>query len=457
MGKVNHVDTDADKVLNVSEKDVQKHFDSLAKMGNLGPSLDDGFLRAAWSDEESQAFEYIKNEAESAGLTARYDGIGNLFIRTPARKNDKKVVQVGSHIDTVPEGGNYDGAAGIVAGLEAIKAVHSSGIMTCKSIELVIWRGEESATFNAAYKGSKGAFGKSFKGDKGDILKNEFRGKTLEQAITEQGFDPSYFREQKPTINQEYIDNIFAHIELHIEQARKLETDKISIGIITSIRGYDRYRITVAGEFDHSGATPMGTEYRKDANLAIAYMQVEIDKLGRKYAKLGNDLVQTIGEINSNHELNKQHGIYNNAITKVSGIGYFSLDIRSNNQNFKEAYVNEAKKLIKRLAKSKKVDIEILPMSSDNPTENLDEKIREIIACSCDRLSYSYQPMSSGAGHDAAIVAQQMRSDGAYVPVGMLFIPCRAGISHNKMEFAKTEDVVKGANVLVNTIYELAK
>jgi len=235
----------------VGENAIKAHFGRLAKIGNLGSSLGHGFTRAGWSREESEAMEYIKGEAEKAGLETRYDEIGNLYCRTPG--SHKEIVMTGSHLDTVVEGGNYDGAAGVVAGLEAIKAVMGEGLK--KGLELVVWRGEESGTYKLTYKGCKGAFGGKFSAD---VLSQTYGGKTLEQAIEEQGFDPGYFRKGKPALPQRYVDSISGYVELHIEQGNKLEADKKDIGIVTSIRGPDRYRITVIGEFDHSGATPMG-------------------------------------------------------------------------------------------------------------------------------------------------------------------------------------------------------
>ena len=157
--------------LNIPVKSIINHYKVLEKIGNIGSKPEDGFLRASWSDEESNAMEYFKKEAEKIGMKTRYDKVGNLFITTD--DNNTEIVQVGSHLDTVPGGGNYDGSAGIVTGFEAIKAIVKSKIGLNKKLELVIWRGEESGTFGVVYKGSKAAFGKA----DSKILERKFKDK----------------------------------------------------------------------------------------------------------------------------------------------------------------------------------------------------------------------------------------------------------------------------------------
>lgn len=434
----------------VGENAIKAHFDRLAKIGNLGGSLRAGFTRAGWSKEESEAIEYIRGEAEKAGLETRYDGIGNLYCRAPG--NQKEIVMTGSHLDTVVEGGNYDGAAGVVAGLEAIKAAMGEGLK--KGLELVVWRGEESATYELAYKGSKGAFGNKFSAD---VLSRAYEGKALEQAIREQGFDPGYFREGKPTLPQDYVDSISGYIELHIEQGNRLEQDRKDIGIVTSIRGPGRYRVIVAGEFGHSGATPMGTGYRKDANLAISYMQVRLDEFADKALREGKDLVQTVGIVNADKGINNSGAeIYKSALTKVCGYGYFTLEIRSDNKAFREKYVKGALALLKGVAKEKNVEVKFEKIGEDAPLEKLGKKIQDSIEQACEETKISYEKMPSGAGHDAAVIAKQKKSGGKTIPAGMIFIPCKAGKSHAKEEFATNAAITKGANVLAFTLLKLA-
>ena len=438
----------------VNKKNIKKHFEEIAKIGALGGKQEDGFLRPAWSDEESSAFEYIRKEAIKSGLSARYDEIGNLYLRTSFGKNE--IVMTGSHMDTVFVGGNYDGVAGVIAGLEAIKAIKSQHLSINKGLELVVWRGEESASFGVALKGSKAAFGLLDP----KVLKTEFNGQTMEDAIKSQfdpiklcKFDPIIIKERKPTLTQQNIDNIAAFLELHIEQANKLEKDGSNIGIVTSIRGSIKYKILLKGNFDHSGATPMG-KYRRDANLALGYILVGLDKLSKRAINEGYDLAQTIGIINSDDSEPK---VKQNAITKVSGFAYFTLDIRSNNSIFMKNYANKIRKEIIEIAKDYDVNSTIIELTQYDPVEKLDEQIASEIEKACEILRYNYQYLPSGAGHDAGIVAKQNYSIGKNLPTGMIFIPCKKGISHSKEEFTTIEAVTKGANVLANVMYHFAK
>ncbi|MEI7611567.1 MAG: Zn-dependent hydrolase [Betaproteobacteria bacterium] len=442
------------QTLNVSEARVQKHIDQLSKVGNLGPKLDDGFTRAAWSNEETRGMEYIKQEGEKIGLEARYDGIGNLFLRT--RNNSNNVIQTGSHMDTVPSGGTFDGAVGIVSGLEAIKSlIDAQAIPADKDIELVLWRGEESATFQYAYKGSKAAWGDKMPTD---LLKRKYNGITLEDAIRKQGFDPTFIRDNKPAYPVSESDKIKAYVELHIEQANKLETDRDVIGIVTSIRGGARYKVEVIGRFDHSGATPMGTTYRKDANLSISNMQVELDKLLYQHTEKGQDLVQTIGVLNSDAEINKAGGaLLENAMTKVSGYGYFFLDIRSNHKKTRDDYASEALETLRSVAKKFNTSVKISSLGTGDPAESLDLHIENMIEAAAIKRGYKYQYMTSGAGHDAGIVAAARNSRGESIPVAMIFIPSKNGISHDREEFTQTSDIVKGSEVLADTLLRLLK
>jgi N-carbamoyl-L-amino-acid hydrolase len=441
--------------INIPILNITKHLAALSKIGNLGESLEEGFLRASWSDEETAAMDYIRAEGESVGLTARYDAVGNLFISTPqsiAEGNielPQEVIQIGSHLDTVPRGGLFDGGAGIVAGLEAIKAVVKNKKTLKRRLELVIWRGEESGTFTTVFKGSKAAFGIL----DSECLNNVYGGVSLRHAIAAQGYDPSVIEQGQATLDQSEIDLIAAHLELHIEQSTKLEKDECDIGVVTSIRGPRRLRVTLHGKAAHSGATPMGSKYRKDANLCMAHIIVALDSLCMKQIAKGDDLVQTVGVINSDKTLNVQKSeIYESAITKVSPLAYFSLDIRSNRKDTLESYSDSAATLIENKAEEFGVRATIETLASSEPLEALDPTLQNAVVDSARSLGYSSQKLASGAGHDVAVVAQQLKSDGTRIPSALVFIPCRDGISHNPLEFASDDALHKGAMVLAETI-----
>jgi N-carbamoyl-L-amino-acid hydrolase len=416
--------------IRINDSSIGKHINALSKIGNLGPRPEQGFNRSAWSNEETRAMEYIKTEGIKIGLKPRYDAVGNLFL--DSNESAKKIIQIGSHLDTVPSGGNFDGAAGIVAGLEAIKSLIKKGLPKDIGLELVVWRGEESS-FNIALKGSKLAFGEKFP-----------ISKEMQDTAKQQGFSLSPLKMD--------TSKIIAHFELHIEQGLKLQTDARDIGIVTSIRGSNRYMVKVYGQFAHSGATPMGTKYRRDANLAIAYTQVELDKLQQSYVDKGYDLVQTVSIVNSDRKANEKNPVvYDNALTKVSGFGYFALDIRSNNEKQKAEYTKKALETIRKVTGKYNTKVEISTLSEGLPTESLNLDLEHKIEDAAKLLKYKYEYLDSGAGHDAMVVERHN------IHTAMIFIPCKDGISHSKEEFAKTSDIRKGSEVLANAIWLLIK
>jgi acetylornithine deacetylase/succinyl-diaminopimelate desuccinylase-like protein len=245
---------------------------------------------------------------------------------------------------------------------------------------------------------------------------------------------------------------------LHIEQGNKLENDGDDIGIVTSIRGGNRMRVELIGSFDHSGATPMGTKYRRDVNLAMGYIEVSLDKLVSNYLDKGYDVVQTIGVINDDKEFNETIPlVYSNTMTKVSGFGYFLLDIRSRSKQQRDEYSQEATRTIQSVAGKFLTTAKVTDLGSSDPAEFLDKDLEKRIEESASAHGYKYQYMPSGAGHDAAIVAKQKKGNGQALAVAMIFVPCKEGKSHDKAEFAKTSDMRRGAEVLADAIYSLAR
>ena len=425
---------------------LERHFAKLATIGN-GP--DGSIHRIAYSDAESTAMAYIRAEGEAIGLAGRYDAIGNLLLSSQGEFS--RHLLVGSHIDSVPFGGNYDGAAGVVAALEATREILDGGAPLGVGIDVVIWRGEEY-TFNAAYKGSATAFGKS----EPHILRNTYEDCSLRDAILRQGFDPSYIDECRPSFAPEYVDSLVAYLELHIEQGECLERQHTDVGVVTQIAGDRRFLVVVEGRFDHSGATPMGTKFRSDVNLAIAHIQTRIDDLGKKHRADGHEFVQTVGIVNADPEIDKKYPrVHGNSVTKVSGLGYFTLDIMSADDTFMDRYSAEVLRLIWQTAKEYGTKAIIEQTDAAAGILKLDAGIQDRWETCAQRLGYSSMRMASGAGHDAVVVAEATRSDGTFIPVGMLFVPCRNGTSHSLEEFASTEQIAKGTEVLRDLMREL--
>ena len=437
--------------LTISPESIKSRYSVLDYIGNLGAAPEDGYLRAAYSDDETRAMKVLAEAAADAGLNCKWDKIGNLTIEMPG--NFSEWVETGSHLDTVPYGGNFDGLAGVVAGLEALIALKASSRRLKRGIRLRIWRGEESAHFGSSSTGSKGAFGILDPA----VLSNRFKGITLKEAMLSQGCDLSPVENKIATISQGEIDSIYAYIELHIEQGDLLETSGKELGIVLGVRGAARMMVTLEGAFDHSGATPMGTEYRKDVNLALGHIIVRLDELATKHIEEGMDLVQTIGVINSSSELNDvDPHVYRNAVTKVSGFGYFSHEVRSCNSVESDLFSLEAKEVILNTAKNFGVSADIKDLGKTAGIPSLSKIVQAALEASSCEVGTSFMEMSSGAWHDAAVVASQQRSDGSAIPTGMLFIPCKDGKSHSPKEYCSPEQIAKGATVLARAMLRLA-
>jgi len=421
----------------------------LDHIGNLGPGQ--GFLRAAWSDEETAAMRHIEQAAVAAGLLSRWDEVGNLAIETPGEFSEW--VETGSHMDTVPGGGNYDGAAGVVAGLEAIIAIFRAGNALQRGLRLRIWRGEESSTFGVVSAGARAAFGLLAH----EALENVYRGKTLAEAIAGQGGDPSLIAGRRPTIPASERQAIAAHIELHIEQGSVLEQGGYDLGVVTGIRGSIRSWVRLTGAFDHSGATPMGAAWRKDVNLAMAHMQVRLDALAMEAIEAGRDIVQTIGVVNSNRHFNESlSALYDNAVAKVSGFGYFSHEVRGCYSTEVRHFVEQARQIIRDVADEFGVQVEIEEFSSVDGLFRLDDGLQHLLSACCKKHEASYTGLPSGAWHDVAVLHDQQRDDGSKIPTGMLFVPCRGGVSHSPEEYVSPEQLALGASVLAEAMAELA-
>ena len=424
-----------------TEAYISNWIDTLASLGGGETPAISGVTRPAWSTLESQAMSLIEVEATEKGAQASYDDVGNLFLRFEGSSSE--TIQIGSHLDTVPKGGRYDGAAGIVCGLAAILEYLSSHTPTY-SLELVIWRGEESATFGAACAGSRAACGVL----PASALERSFADNTLKEHIELQGFSSQCITNGTPSVSPEALDRVIAHLELHIEQGTVLETANIDIGVVTAIRGNRRMEVRYTGEAGHSGATPMGLPYRKDANLGAAYALVRLHELTQSYLTDGHDLVTTCGILNSNHQFNStEESMQSSSITRIAPFSYFSFDARSTNPETLDAFEKEAQHCVQDTAREFDLHCTIQSLSPIAPVRALSKKLQQEVHTACTSLNLKALDMPCGAGHDCAIIAAETSMD-----VCLLFIPCLHGISHNPKEFAETKDLLNGARVLCEVL-----
>jgi N-carbamoyl-L-amino-acid hydrolase len=408
----------------------------IRRLSGIGFNPDTGgYHRPAFSNEESMVIQCLSDQF-SDPFVVEEDSLGNVYVRLPSAKGGLKrsqPVYIGSHADSIMHsGGNYDGAAGLVAGKAALNAIHRSGEEMDHDIVLLMLRGEESSRFKKSYLGSSALFGLL---GPTDLQRVDEDGTCLEAAIHRMGFDPSSIERGERILK----DDPKAFLELHIEQARSLEEQGLDVGLVTSIRGAGRVKIVFEGRYDHSGATPM--HMRRSATRAQVHYCHKIEKIGWDYVNAGNDFVFE-PTVTTNH---------NGSVNTVSGKVEIIYDFRSSDSSMLDRFYQDLQENVPIYAGKNCCTGTISIESSSVPVSSLDEGIIGRSRVGAQALGLRYQDMPSGAGHDAAIFAREG------VPTGMIFIPCREGRSHCPEEYASESQVHKGAMLLAYNALALAK
>lgn len=384
-----------------------------------------GITRLTYSNEDQMAHRFIMDEAKKRGFEVREDAIGNIFIRLPGSEPNLPAIGTGSHVDSVPHGGQYDGVIGVLAGFYALSQYQASELK--RSLELVIFRAEESSRFGFACMGSKVITGNA---NVDMWQKNQdSEGKTFCQVIDECGY-----RSQDMATCKLPDDYFNAFIEMHIEQGKVLEVENKRIGVVSGIAAPSRYRIDVFGHADHSGATPMSQ--RHDAMVVAADIIQSIYHAATLEATYGT--VGTVGRID----------VSPNSINVIPGHVQFYVDIRGIDIKSIERVIERLNASINKARIDYDMPIEVLELSHDKPVL-LDEKVIQLIQDTCQEQQIPALKMMSGAGHDAMYMA------GCF-PTGMIFIPSKDGISHHPDEYTDFDDVLLGANLLTICLGKLA-
>ena len=402
--------------------DVHKLLEELSTYSSGGP----GTTRLAYSEEWRNARRVIIREMEQLGLVIREDSMGNLFGRMEGKGFVNHPIGIGSHIDTVPQGGHYDGMVGVVAALSVVEQLQAAG-GTQRPVEIILFAAEESSRFSVATMGSKAVCGQA---NFSEWLKmKDKEGKLFEKVIQENGFDPAKLAE---TVHQP--GEWTAFLELHIEQGPMLERAGENIGIVSAIAGATRIKIFIEGRADHSGATPMGE--RTDALVAAAGVILAVEEAALAERRYGT--VATIGNV-----------IVSPGVTNViPGATELWLDLRGTNKESVSRTFQQIKKDIDGICNGRGCGGKIEMISSADPVE-MNEGIIELLSECADEEKLKYRVMPSGAGHDAMCMAQ-------LTPTGMIFIPCKEGISHNPDEYTSQEEIDRGIRVLKRAVERLA-
>ena len=407
----------------ISVKRLEENF---CRLSAIGAQAGGGITRLAFSDEDWEARNYIRELMEAAGLAVRVDAFGNLIARREGLNPAAPVVMLGSHIDSVPNGGNYDGVAGVLAAIEVVRCLEAAGQATAHPLEIVVFMAEESSRFGMATLGSKAFCGKLSLTQLEQYTDKQ--GVTLAQAMRGRGLAPENIGHAR------YDQAIKVFLELHIEQGKVLETMGKQIGIVTGIAAPTRLKVIVTGQADHSGATPMNM--RQDALAAAAEIILLVEKLAGQEGH--NGTVGTTGMAKV------EPGVMN----VIPGRVELGIDLRGISAASKRQVLGELTAGIAEVQARRGVDMEIITLTDEKPVE-ISREIVEFLQNIAEEYGYANMLLPSGAGHDAMHVAEM-------APTGMVFVPCKGGISHNPAEWASIDDIAAGARILLGAVRELA-
>ena len=400
----------------------QRLWDSLMELAQIGATPKGGVCRLTLTDLDKQGRDLVTRWAREAGMTVTIDKIGNGFMRRPGRNNSLPPIMTGSHIDTQPTGGKFDGNYGVLAGIEVVRTLNDHGIETEAPIEVAFWTNEEGSRFVPVMMGS-GVFAKAFTLEHA-YAATDTEGKTVKGELERIG----YIGDQEPGDHP-----IGAYFETHIEQGPVLEDNEKTIGVVSGVLGIRWFDCTVTGMEAHAGPTPMAL--RKDAMLAATRIMQDVVAAAHRHPPHGRG---TVGMVQ----------VFPNSRNVIPGRVKFSIDLRNSTDALVDAMAAEVKAFADQVAKEHGVQVHI-EMVSSYPAQLFQPECVEAVGRAAAKLGYSHMPAVSGAGHDAVYMAK-------LAPSGMIFIPCKDGISHNEIEDAKPEHIEAGCNVLLHAMLERA-
>lgn len=402
---------------------IKKDIETLATF-NATPN--NGITRLSFTKEDKMARNYIKEEMHKIGLKIWEDGYSTLFGRREGKNQNAPVIMIGSHYDSVINGGPLDGVVGLVSALEILRIFEENNIENYYPIEIAAMNDEEGVRFGTGISNSRAMAGLI---DEAELDNTQDKnGISLRKAIEKFGTTPNLESAKRPK------NSIKNFIELHIEQGPILENNKKDIGLVETIVGLGCYTATFKGKSGHVGTTPM--DDRRDALIGASKFVLAVNEIVKK---IGEGTVGTVGELN----------LYPNASNVIPGYVELSVDIRSTKEKNINKVQNQLIKEIKNIQNKNNVDTQLIhnlyipPVNMSEENIILMEKISE-------KLGYNYLRMNSGAGHDAMIMAKITSSN-------LIFIPSKNGVSHHPNEWTDYEDIKKGVDLMLHTVIELSE
>lgn len=386
-----------------------------------------GMTRFSFSEEDRKTREFIKERMKEAGLTIFEDGAGNLFGRREGKQADAPAIMVGSHFDSVKNGGNFDGPAGVVMALEIARLLHENKVETELPIEFAALVEEEGGRFGGGLFGSRAMIGQVSPEELDSSRDRD--GISLGEAMTGAGFDPGRLEE---AVRPE--GSLRAFMEMHIEQGPVLESEGIDLGIVRTIVGIHQKEVEILGRADHSGTTPM--DMRKNALAAAAKAVLFLDEAARA---AGAGTVGTVGKME----------VYPGGTNIVPGRALFTVDIRSSEKEKLESLVTAFEKFLMKLGEEEGVEISMTEKLRVDPVK-MSEKLCALFLAEAEKRGYSSKRMQSGAGHDAMMMA-------SVAETGLVFVPSRGGRSHCPEEWTDCTQIKKGVDVVLGVLLTLVQ
>ena len=393
----------------------------IEELGRIGEVPDRGLFRFQYDDAWASARDTLQEWIRALGLEARVDAVGNLFGRLQGSEDG--VILTGSHVDTVPSGGRYDGALGVVGGLAALAALRDRGTPT-RTVEVVALCEEESSRFPANFFGTRAMLGLIDPTEPDRLV--DGNGVKLADAMRRVALDPA-------AVGQAARSDVEAFLELHIEQGRVLADEGVDVGLVEVIPAIAWETITVHGRQDHAGATPM--DLRKDAFQAAAQMARDITSLVERE---GRPAVATTG----------RWTVEPGQPSVVPGRVEFSLDLRHPELSVRDRLLDGVHEICTSVAAQRGVEVTVVRDKDEEPA-TLDESLIEVCRLAAESCGATWRRMPSGAGHDSQLMATR-------VPTAMIFVPSVEGRSHTPAEYTELADCARGASVLATALHRLA-
>jgi beta-ureidopropionase / N-carbamoyl-L-amino-acid hydrolase len=387
---------------------------SLMEMAKIGATPKGGVCRLTLTDLDKQSRDLFVQWCKEAGCTVKVDQMGNIFARRPGRNNNLAPVGTGSHLDSQPTGGRFDGVYGVLAGLEVIRTLNDLKIDTERPVEASVWTNEEGSRFAPAMVGS-GVYAGVFSLEYGHSRTDQ-QGKTIGEELARIGYLGSEPMGNRP---------VHAFFETHIEQGPILEHEGQTIGVVTDAQGQRWYELVLTGQDSHAGPTPMPV--RRDALLGAGKVIQLVNEIGLKHAPLA---VSTVGMLN----------VFPNSRNVIPGKVFLTVDFRCPDNAELTKMDAELKDGVAKIAAAGRLEHDLKQIFQYDCV-HFDESCVEMVRAGAQRLGYSTREIVSGAGHDACYMSK-------VTPTAMVFVPCVGGISHNEIEDAKPEWIEAGGNVL---------